>query len=316
LTTPTGARSVRPTDLVALVSYDGEVYPNEALSWERFAKGETGPHPLESAIEQWFSFATGRNTWISVKGQGIRGMLSARKRGGGIAWEVECLILTEDDPSLLASLVERMTADAMKSGTRRVYLRLREDSRILPIVREAGFLAARRETLWGAASPKAASVADPPLRPKTKEDAFALFGLYNSAVPQPVRALEATDLQEWSAFAETRGFGSKAEEFVREEDGRISASLRVARGRSVGWIELLTRPENQWLDALVAAGVRRAGGKRRVYALAPDYAGGLAPVLADAGFTQVATTVTFVRRIAVPVAEPELAAAPQSVLAV
>src|SRR5262245_4241656 len=108
MTRASGARTVRPTDLVALVSHDGEVYPNEALTWERLAKGEGGPHPLGSALEQWFSFATGRYTWISVSGQSIRGMLSARRRGGGVAWEVDCLILTEPDPGLLSSLAERM----------------------------------------------------------------------------------------------------------------------------------------------------------------------------------------------------------------
>ena len=76
----TTARTVRPTDLVALVAYNGRVFPNEAHTLDRIGK-EASPHPLETALEQWFSFATGRHTWISVKGATLRGLVSARRRG-------------------------------------------------------------------------------------------------------------------------------------------------------------------------------------------------------------------------------------------
>ena len=87
----TSVRTVRPTDLVALVAYDGRVYPNEAVTRDRIGK-EMSPHPLETALEQWFSFATGRHTWISVKGATLRGLASARRRGSKAAWELDCLI--------------------------------------------------------------------------------------------------------------------------------------------------------------------------------------------------------------------------------
>ena len=80
--TPT-ARTVLPTDLVALVSYDGHVYANQAMTLERIGTPDS-PHPLETAFEQWFSFATGRHTWISVKGPTLRGLISARKRGSNL----------------------------------------------------------------------------------------------------------------------------------------------------------------------------------------------------------------------------------------
>ena len=310
------ARSVRPTDLVALVSYDGEVYPNEALSWERLARGEGGPHPLENALEQWFSFATGRYTWISVKGQSIRGMLSARRRGGGLAWEVDCLIHTDPDPDLIASLVERMTDDASRAGTRRIYLRLRDDAPSQPMVRATGFVPSRREALWVAERGNEPAIADPPIRPREKEDALALFSLYNAAVPPAVRGLEATTLQEWTAFMETRGFGSKAEEWVLEEEGQLTGAIRLARRRSAGWLELTSRPENRWLDALLAAGLRRLRGKRNTYALAPEHAAGMGALLAAEGFSEVATAVTLVKRIAVPIAELEPAQTVQPVVAV
>jgi hypothetical protein len=89
------ARTVLPTDLVALVSYDGRVYANEAMTRDRIGTGDS-PHPIETAFEQWFSFATGRHTWISVKGPTLRGLVSARKRGSKLAWEIDCLINAAD----------------------------------------------------------------------------------------------------------------------------------------------------------------------------------------------------------------------------
>src|SRR5437763_1662541 len=98
----TTARPVRPTDLVALVSFDGRVYPNEAHTWDRLGRATESPRLLESAIEQWFSFATGRHTWISIQGQTIRGVVSARHRGSRLAWEVDCLIVAAEDAEPVA----------------------------------------------------------------------------------------------------------------------------------------------------------------------------------------------------------------------
>ena len=111
----TSVRSVRPTDLVALVAYDGKVYPNEAITRDRVGK-EASPHPLETAIEQWFSFATGRHTWISVKGATLRGLVSARKRGSKAAWEIDCLIHTDEEPDVLLNLLDQVTEDAGHAG--------------------------------------------------------------------------------------------------------------------------------------------------------------------------------------------------------
>src|SRR5713226_3053233 len=108
------ARTVLPTDLVALVSYDGRVYANEAMTRDRIGTHDS-PHPLETAFEQWFSFATGRHTWISVKGPTLRGLVSARKRGSKLAWEIDCLInASEADNSVLMSLLDQLTAAAGK----------------------------------------------------------------------------------------------------------------------------------------------------------------------------------------------------------
>src|SRR2546422_11260005 len=84
-----------PTDLVALVSFDGRVHPNEAKPLDRLGLDERA-HALESTIEQWFSFATGKHTWVSVRGATIRGLISARRRAKRAAREGGRLIDVEE----------------------------------------------------------------------------------------------------------------------------------------------------------------------------------------------------------------------------
>ena len=60
------ARSLRPTDLPALMTLDGRVFRNEAVTWDRLCRAHQPPSVVESAIEGIFSFALGRHTWVSV----------------------------------------------------------------------------------------------------------------------------------------------------------------------------------------------------------------------------------------------------------
>src|SRR3972149_11202678 len=127
----TSAPTVLPTDLVALVAFDGRVYPNEAMTRDRLGS-ETSPHPLETALEQWLSFATGRHTWISIKGATLRGLASARRRGSKAAWEVDCIIdAADDDRDVLTSLLEKGAADAARAGAENIFLRGPSDSHIV-----------------------------------------------------------------------------------------------------------------------------------------------------------------------------------------
>ena len=93
----TSARRPLPTDLVALVTFDGRVYPNEAKPLEQLGLDER-TRPLETALEQWFSFATGKHTWVSVRGATIRGLITARRRAKPSVWEVDALIDIDEDP--------------------------------------------------------------------------------------------------------------------------------------------------------------------------------------------------------------------------
>src|SRR5262249_47916724 len=122
-------RAARPTDIVALVAFDGRIFPNEAQPWDQLGRPAEGPRVLGSAFEQWFSFATGRATWVSVQGQTVRGVISARRRATRHAWEIDTLIAADEDSgSVCFTLFDQVIAGAVRAGVHKVFLRLEAGS--------------------------------------------------------------------------------------------------------------------------------------------------------------------------------------------
>src|SRR5436309_15596114 len=111
-----------PTDLVALVSFDGRVHPNEAKPLDRLGLDDRA-HPLESTIEQWFSFATGKHTWVSVRGTTIRGLISARRRAKPPAWAVDALSDVEEDEGVALPVSTRIIGGIRKPRADRIFPR-------------------------------------------------------------------------------------------------------------------------------------------------------------------------------------------------
>ena len=64
----TEARTVLPTDLLALVSYNGRSYKNEAWTRERLGADESS-NTLGLVLDQFLAFARARSAWISEIGR-------------------------------------------------------------------------------------------------------------------------------------------------------------------------------------------------------------------------------------------------------
>jgi hypothetical protein len=273
------ARTVLPTDLVALVSWDGRIYSNEAMTRDRMGT-QASPHPLETAFEQWFSFATGRHTWISVKGATLRGLVSARKRGTTLAWEVDCLIdAAEDDPGVLMSLLDQLTAAAGRSGALKVFLRLPAASNRLRAAARCGFTTYVRERVYHRAADASQRQPLPEgLRRRAKTDAYPLFQLYNAAVPSEVRRVEAATLVEWAAAQESLG---RASHHVFERDGRIAGAVRIARDGDIGRFDALYVQDPA---PLLATALTKLSDRSTMHAIVPAYQEGLAGLLEAHGF--------------------------------
>jgi hypothetical protein len=307
------ARAVRPTDLVALVAYDGKVYPNEAVTRDRVGK-EASPHPLETAIEQWFSFATGRHTWISVKGATLRGLVSARKRASNIAWEIDCLIQTEPTTDVMLSLLDQVTEDAGRAGAEKIFLRLDADSELLRDCASAGFAYYMREHVFvRVPSGPAAQPAFPAattLRRWSKADAHDTYRLYNRATPEPVRMAEAATFREWSASRERISPGRGTRQSVLEGPGGAVAWLRTAADGELGRFDIMAGVDaNDALEPLVDTACARLSEQSLLLTLVPDFALGLTTALRNKGFSEQGEYIVLSRRTVRPIVEVEPAPA-------
>ncbi|MEX2246610.1 MAG: hypothetical protein WEC75_07975 [Dehalococcoidia bacterium] len=302
------ARTVLPTDLVALVSYDGRVYSNEAMTRDRIGT-EGSPHPLEAAFEQWFSFATGRHTWISVKGPTLRGLVSARKRGSKLAWEVDCLInaAADDSNGVLMGLLDQMTQAAGRSGALRIFLRLPRDSATERAAQRCSFVPYLRERVYRRPVDASALPSLPAgLRRRAKSDGYPLFQLYNAVTPEQVRRFEGGTLTEWSAVQEHLG---RATQYVLEGEGRVRGWLRVASDGDIGRFDVVAEAEA--LDPVIDAAMVKLAGRAWNYALVPEHEGALRLRLEERGFEAEEEYVVLARRtvhtVKAPKAVPVLA---------
>jgi hypothetical protein len=301
------ARHPLPTDIVALVSFDGRVYPNEANPLDRLGIERTA-RPLERALEQWFSFATGKHTWVSVRGATIRGLISARPRAKRSAWEIEVLIDASEDESVALSLFSRMTAGVMKQGAERVFLRLSADSDVRDAARAAGFFNYCGEVLYRRSADqwKPSNISSHPealegrLRSRAKADTFGIYQLYNRVAPATVRAIEGLSLREWQAAQEK--WGGRTSDMVLEEEGVITGWVRAMSGNPAR-IHVLA--ERGPYDALLGAGLDVLQDQD-VFCLVSDYNVELASALERFAFQPVGEYHAMAKRLTKPVEQPAM----------
>ena len=293
------ARTVLPTDLVALVSYDGKVYANEAMTRDRIGTGDS-PHPLETAFEQWFSFATGRHTCVSVKGPTLRGLVSARKRSSKQAWEIDCLInASENDGGVLLSLLDQMTEAAGKSGAMRIFVRLPSGTDTTRATSRGGFLPYVRERVYSRPMKEHEGWQPPEsLRRRAKADPYPVFQLYSTVVPPEVRRIEGMTFGEWSASQESLG---RMTQYVLEDAGRVDGWLRVAGDGDIGRFDLQASPAA--LDTLIEAALAKVSNRQRAVTIVPEYQVELAGRLERLGFEPGEEFTVLSRRTVRPIKE-------------
>src|SRR3972149_246538 len=168
------ARPVLPTDLLALVTYQGRSYRNEAWPRERVGAAES-QRPLGLGLGKC------PGLWRR------RGRVGAGRRGSRQAWEVDYLIDATPAQDAVVGLLECAVAEVGRAGAEKLFLRLAADSELLPVVLDAGFIAYREETLYARAARPEAEPALTALRPVQPADSYLLFRLYNATTPESTR---------------------------------------------------------------------------------------------------------------------------------
>jgi hypothetical protein len=301
-------RPLRPADLVLLASLwamgrppFGAVYRNEAQTWGRLGLEERGLRLLEGTAKQWVPFAGRGHAWIAARGLTACALASVRPRGNPSAWEVDHLVAGQGEEGLCLTLLERLGQSLGQVGAEKVFLRLRADSPLLKLVRQAGFFPYLKEHLLALhGAPQGLEPAKLSLRERTAADTLPLFQLYNAAVPVAVRRNEGATLREWVALQEK----GHCQHLLAPGTEGPAAQLRISKRAGGGRFSLVVqRRQEVPLDHLLAAALDYLAGKRPIFCLVPEYQKAVGRRLEELGFRAEAEYRVLVNRLVVPVEE-------------
>jgi hypothetical protein len=195
------------------------------------------------------------------------------------------------------SLLDRVSDGAGRGGAEKIFLRLATESPVLAVARRAGFVPFVTESVYTHQGPVSAeqpgethsghngqrSVLS--LRRSSRADAYPLFQLYNVAVPESVRRVEAATFAEWLAAQERRWLTRRSTQLVLERDGRLGAWTRAAADGDIGRFDLLANPrELELLEPILLAALARLSRQGILLALVPEYQEPLSRLLKRLGF--------------------------------
>ena len=316
------AHRPRPADLVALVTFSGQVYENQAVTRERLALPDTKPHLLSAVIQQWLGLR--RRTWFDVRGRQIYGVATARELSSHRAWMIETLIdASTDGEGVTAALLRQVIEAAVSEQATHVLLRTPVDGPALAEAVRAGFKHVLTERLWtgehlgdpaGATGGAARDIGcgDIEVREPGDEDALALFRLYHRALPIDCRQALAPTLEEWRATQERRWLGRGGHECVVSEGERISARLRLSLSGGIGQLDLLTDDDGtDAAAALLDVAANLFACSERTLALVPTSVAPVERLLRERGLEPQAEYALLSKRTAQTV--PERARSPANV---
>ena len=307
---------IGPGDLIALVTFDGQVYANQAVTRERLGRPPEAAHALTAALVHWLRR---RHVWLVVEGRRIQGIATARALASPEAWEIDTLVdageaskAERDAGGVVRALLGQAQAEAQRSGVRLLLMRVPAGAPAEAEAVRAGFARALRERLWRADPPYADrdagdAAADAHeggfrVREATPADEHGRFLLYCRALPVEARSALAMTLEEWRATREEHWLGRHPRELVAEREDRFSGAARIAAGGGQVRLELLAEAAGA-ARALLGATGRLSAREDVVLALAPLALGAVEAELLDGGFEPAEEYVLLSRRMAQPVAE-------------
>jgi hypothetical protein len=297
--------AARPTDLVALVTFDEEVRENQAVTRERLGLAPDAPRPLNAALEQWLGL--GRHTWITVRGRQVHGIATARELSAKSAWQIDTLIDVDtgeaDGGDVLGDLLRQAVVAAQRARVTHILLRTPADSPAVEPAMRAGFVRALEERLWtGTLAAPGEPPADDSVRRATRADTMSLFQLYSRTLPIETRQALAMTLSEWQALRERR-WCSRGTLLVGTDRDQIVGSLQLSHDGRRPQIDLMLNPSAAGLHAgaeLLTHAATQLAGADVVLALAPTACGATEQLLRDHGMQPSDEFILLSRRIARP----------------
>jgi hypothetical protein len=311
-------RTLRPIDVVALASFQRRAGATEitAHSWPR-VEPESGRLPYVSLMSASLGHRPGgQRTWLAESGGRVVGLVTARPRAGGLAWDVVHLHADADADRAGADLLEQVVVSAGSHGGRRVFFETPAGGRGNDVARRAAFerfTSSESFVLMPGFKVERTDVFE--ARPRLRADEQALFQLYMAAVPAPVRAAEAMTLEEWGALYPGRkrwqpSFAGSRQQYVWELGTSLVGWMELTFGQRSQYIELVVNPRYEdAADRLVRYALLQASTKAPVYIVAREYQASLAQALQRSGFRVAGSDELFVKLLAARVREPRLVTA-------
>jgi hypothetical protein len=303
----TDTRAPRPTDLVALVTFDEEVRENLAVTRDHLGAPNDPPRPLAAAIEQWLHL--GRRTWINVKGREIRGIATARELSARTAWEVDTLVDAPGaDERVVLDLLRQAARAARDAQATHLVLRTPVDSVAADQAPAAGFRPVMQERLWigepGAA--RHAEAAGVTVREATDADSYARFQIYSRTLPVTAREALAMTVDEWRAVQDFRWVERGGVVLCAERDSRVVAVSRASRA---GQFTLAVEAGAEAAGAALLRAVATHQASAEDHFALVTTGSGAEDVLRAAAFAPGAEYAVFCLRISQPVREESFARA-------
>ena len=227
---------IGPGDLIALVTFDGAVYPNLAVTRERLGRPQQAPHALAAALTHWLRR---RDLWLEVRGRQIHGIATARSLAGPGVWQIDTLIDAGDgDGPVLGALLAQAEKEALRSAVRMLLLRMpAAHGEAIADVRARGFEPVLAERLWRAPNAGRAAVParESTVQVRAAEDAdwFGRFQLCERQLPPAARRVIAPTYEQWRAMLEEQWLGRRSHDAVAIEawPHRRLRQLRPLSGR-------------------------------------------------------------------------------------
>ena len=252
---------------------------------------------------------------VCCKDNRVGGGVTAGQQSGPKSREIKHRYLQSSTYSKVPELLETVSRAAAANRAERVFVRLRRDDSLSPLMRRSEFYPCISENLYGtpAELPKAhrgASSDQLPeaLRSKSPRDEYGLFQLFNAVAPSQVRRVICMTFQEWlSSREQPQG---RCRKFVLERDGTVRGWLMtVERARQAQLAVAVHLGHDGWLDSNLDLGLRSFRDARSICCLAPEYEGGMLQSLERKGLATVSEYVTMVKSVAIAAEENAPAAA-------
>jgi hypothetical protein len=295
-------RTFIPLDVVDLL-VAGRALSNKAKTKDGVGRRDARLSSLANIVGDWFNPQLRPCVWVYAEGLSLRGLASVRDRCSSRAWEINRLLVADQDRNCCLNLLEHVSSVGGQLEIGRIFLRLPVDSPLLKAAQESGFLPYSTEHLYwrrradGNETRSGASPASSPRRKKA-DDEYRLFELYLKCVPAHVRRAEGMTYKEWQSNRDR----SLGQEWVFEKGGDLVGWVAINTGRHCGQLDMLAATKDE-MQSVVEYGLVSLGDCHQMYCLVPDFEGALLRLLEDRGFNRVMTYSVLTKELLVRVAE-------------